>query len=51
VEAVILYCSLFSFALSGIMLTGAINHYKQSKRLMEDTRALAMRVLLRARRS
>ena len=43
---VLLYITMFMFALSGLLLMGAINKLSEANRLHEESRKIAMRALL-----
>jgi hypothetical protein len=48
-EAGLIYFGLLNFALSGLMLVGAINKYTHASRLLVETKQLALRALARRR--
>jgi hypothetical protein len=42
--------NVFFFALSGLLLLGAIGKYNQASKVLDDTRKLALKLYLRGKR-
>ena len=47
--SLVIYGALLSFGLNGLLLVGAINHYRVASRLAAEAKQMALRAMTRRR--